>query len=473
MNVLHKVSAIGLLLLTGTFGAIAADSTNATPATNAPGWLTAPLPLTDAINLALRNNSAILRSQTDIQAAYGVSIQTRAIAIPKLRGASDYTYNDAVEKLNFNVFQNIIPGGTTITPINPGPNSWAGNIQLVQSIYEGGRITSSLRSARLTREQALAQYDVVVADTIFQVRQAYYDILLAQQEIIVQEASLELLQRELQDTTRRFEAGTVPRFNVLRAEVQVANARPKLIRARNNFRISKNNLANLLGYNIPPTVWEDIPMTLTDKLLAEPFSIDLPDAIRQGLNNRPELRALRKVEALRKEAVVTAKAGYKPSLEVFGGYNARSPQLIDDFTGNVSGWMAGVQLNWTIFDGMATRGRIKESQARLEGAKVDIDDNSRRIELEIRTSYSQFIEAREVLESQKKVQEQAEEALRLARSRAEAGTGTQLDVLDAETSLTEARTTEVQARRDYEVARARLERAIGATFGQAPKTQPK
>jgi outer membrane protein TolC len=79
----------------------------------------------------------------------------------------------------------------------------------------------------------------------------------------------------------------------------------------------------------------------------------------------------------------------------------------------------------------------------------------------VRTAYSTFIEAREVLESQEKVQEEAEEALRLARARADAGTGTQLDVLDAETSLTQARTTQVQALHDYAVARARLERATG------------
>lgn len=294
----------------------------------------------------------------------------------------------------------------------------------------------------------------------------------AKRAACVQEASLELLQKELQDTTRRYEAGTVPRFNVLRAEVEVANARPKLIRAKNSYRISKVNLANLLGYNVPPSVWEDIPLQLTDKLQAEASEIELPEAIAQGLKNRPEIKALQKAEGLRREGVLTAKAGYKPSVDVFGGYNARSPQLRDDFYSDVSGWMAGVQFTWDIFDGNLTRGRVKEAEARLERAKLDIDDTSRRIELEVRTAYSQFIEAREVLESQKKVQEQAEEALRLARSRAEAGTGTQLDVLNAQTSLTEARTTEVQARHDYEVARARLERAIGSNFGKPTSEKP-
>ena len=93
----------------------------------------------------------------------------------------------------------------------------------------------------------------------------------------------------------------------------------------------------------------------------------------------------------------------------------------------------------------------------------DLVDTTRRIEMEVRTRFSQFVEARQVLESQEKVQEQADEALRLARSRADAGTGTQLDVLSAQTSLTEARSTQAQAMHEYAVAVARLERAIGPT----------
>ena len=92
---------------------------------------------------------------------------------------------------------------------------------------------------------------------------------------------------------------------------------------------------------------------------------------------------------------------------------------------------------------------------------MDLDDTTRRIELEVRTAYSNFIEAREVLESQKKVVEEAEEALRLARAREQAGTGTQLDVLSAQTALTDARSTQIQALHDYDAARARLQRAAG------------
>jgi outer membrane protein TolC len=136
--------------------------------------------------------------------------------------------------------------------------------------------------------------------------------------------------------------------------------------------------------------------------------------------------------------------------------------LSDDLTDAVSGWRAGAQLSWDIFDGQLTKGKIVAARAAHEKSLVELDDVGSQIELEVRTAYSVFIGAAEVLESQKKVQEQAEEALRLANSRASAGTGTQLDVLSAETELTQARTTEIQAQYAYAVAVARLERAIGA-----------
>ena len=153
----------------------------------------------------------------------------------------------------------------------------------MQSIYDGGKLTAAVRAARLTKEQALAQYQTVIADALLATRVAYYDVLLAAQQITVHEASVKLLQKELEDQQHRLDAGTVPKFNVLRADVAVANERPLLIQARNNYRIAKNNLSNLLGYNLPRDIWEDIPLRLTDTLDAVPFDVNLPDAIQQAL----------------------------------------------------------------------------------------------------------------------------------------------------------------------------------------------
>ena len=430
--------------------------------TNLPSWVTRPLSVVDALNTALEQNGTILKAKNDLEASYGIVVQTRAIVLPKVQtttsqGPSRFLARDS------GLSEEI--GGFSVPS-----KSWNAGLQVVQSFYEGGRMLSALRTARLTKEQAILQYQTVVADTLLATRLAYYDILLAAQQITVNEASVNLLQRELDDQRRRYEAGTVPRFNVLRAEVAVANQRPNLIRARNAYRIGKNNLSNLLGYNLPREIWDDIPLQLSDQLEAAPYQIELPVAITEALEKRTELGALRKAERLEQEKIVTARAGYKPSLQGFAGYEWHTFQFEHrDLDEQLNGWAVGAQLNWSVFDGLATRGRVMEAKALHEKSKVDLDDTSRRIELEVRTAYSGFIEAREVLESQQKVQEEAEEALRLAKARADAGTGTQLDVLDAETSLTQARTTQVQSLHDYAVARARLERAIGQDTVQEKK----
>lgn len=451
---MKRLLTCAVLVLAGALTTFGADGAK----TNGPVWVDQPLSLADALNVAIQQNATILKAKHDLEAAYGVVVQTRAILIPKVNGNGSYTDTDpdATDRFPF--------PGSFIQP----HQSWNASIQIVQSFYEGGKMLSAFRAAKLTKEQAVLQYQTVVADALLATRIDYYDVLVTEQQIGVREASLNLLSKELSDQQSRFNAGTVPRFNVLRAEVAVANARPPLIRIRNLHRIAKNNLVNSLGYNLPPEVFEDIPMHLTDKLVAEPYQIELPTALTQAFERRTELAALRKAEKLRQEDIIVARAGYKPRFEGFAGWGWRSSQYTSDLTREVDGWVVGVQLNWDIFDGFLTRGKVMQAKALHEKSQVEIDDTARRIEVEVRTAYSSFIEAKEVLESQKKVEEQAVEALRLASARSEAGAGTQLDVLDAQTALTDARTTEVVALRDYLVARARLERAIGQEVAQAP-----
>jgi len=452
-----KKSFVCAWALACLIGPVAAQNTN----TNLPGWITRPLSLTDCLNLSLQQNATILKAKSDLEASHGVVVQTRAVALPQLQAAGQYKDTDphAVESITTPAFSVTLPH-----------QNWNAGVQIVQSIYEGGKLVAALQAANTTKQQALAQYQTVLADTLLAVRVAYYDVLLAAQQITVHEASVNLLQNELEDQQRRYHAGTVPHFNVLRAEVAVANERPNLIQARNNYRIAKNNLSNLLGYNLPHEIWEDIPLNLTDTLDATPYQVDLPAAIQQALSRRTELVALRKTAELQRLNVVNAKAGYKPTVQAFAGYTWNNSQFVDpnDIGYALYGWNVGGQVSWNIFDGMLTRGRVVQAKALYDKAKTDIEDTGRQIELEVRTAYSQFIEAREVLESQQKVQEEAEEALREAEARATAGTGTQLDVLDAQTSLTQARTTDVQALHDYDAARARLERAIGADMAPSP-----
>jgi outer membrane protein TolC len=452
---MNKLKIILALALAG----LIANGTSAQNAgTNSAAWLTQPLSLIGALNTALQQNAAILKGKNDLEASYGIVVQTRAIALPQVQATGRYTDNE-ITTLQLPP----LPAGFSYPEAH---QDWNAGVQIVQSIYEGGRMTAAVRAARLTKEQALAQYQTVIADALLATRVAYYDVLLAAQQITVHEASVNLLQKEQEDQQRRLDAGTVPHFNVLRAGVAVANERPMLIQARNNYRISKNNLSNLLGYNLPRDIWEDIPLRLTDTLDAVPFEVNLPDAIQQALGRRTELTALRKAEELQQLGIVNAKSGYKPTVQVFAGYNWVNSQFSTDPGSTFDGWNAGAQMTWNIFDGLLTHGKVVQANALHEKSKTELADQSRQIELQVRTAYSDFIEAKEVLDSQQTVLAEADEALREAKARAEAGTGTQLDVLDAETSLTQARTTNVLALHDYATARAKLERAIGEDMVQ-------
>ncbi len=433
---------------------LTAQNTN----TSLPGWITRPLSLADCLNIALQQNATILKAKNDLDAQYGVVVQTRAVALPQIQATGQYKDTDPSAIESF-------PGGGT----QPNQN-WTAGVQIIQSIYQGGKLMAAVRSAKVTKEQALAQYQTTLADTLLAVRLAYYDILLAAEQITVNEASVNLLEKELEDQQRRYDAGTVPHFNVLRAKVSVANARPPLIQAQNSYRIAKNNLCNLLGYNLPREIWDNIPLDLTDALDATPYQIDLPDALQQALNKRPELVDLRKAEELQKLNITAASSAYKPNLQVFAGYNWFNAQFTPpvELNHDINGWNAGAQVSWDIFDGMLTHGKVVQAKALYEKSKTAVDEEARNIELEVRTTYSDFLEAQEVLESQKTVQTEAEESLREANARADAGTGTQLDVLDAENSLTQARSTQVQALHDYDAARARFERAIGKGIIQKP-----
>ena len=455
MRKLKIFFALALAGLVGVMNSTAQDS-----GTNVPAWLTRPLSLADALNTALEQNATILEAQNDLAASHGVVVQTRAVALPHLQATSQYKYTNPsdIEPISAQVGPN-----ETFSLATPDQN-WNADIQIVQDIYMGGRLIAAFRAADATEKQALANYQTSVADTLLNVRLAYYDVLLAAQEITVHEASVKLLEKELDDQQHRLNAGTVPKFNVLRADVAVANERPNLIQARNNYRIAKNNLSNLLGYNLPHEIWENIPLDLTDDFDANPYPINLPDAIQQALNRRTELLALRKDVELQQLNIINAKSGYKPTVSVFAGYDWHNAQYTPPVTldHEFDGWNAGAQLSWDIFDGALTFGKVKQAKAQFDKSKTVLDDQARQIELQVRTAYSDFIQARETLDSQVKVQEEADEALREARQRAEAGTGTQLDVLDAETSLTQARTTQIQALHDYATARARFERAIGS-----------
>ncbi len=335
--------------------------------------------------------------------------------------------------------------------------SWNITLQVHQVLYAGGEIDAAIKIAKFEQDSAYYQLRDTIDTIVSTVRTQFYDVLLNRALITVQEESIHLLEQQLQDQKNRFEAGTVPRFNVLQAEVALANQRPALINARNNYLLAQIQLAKTLGIDPGPG---GKPAFFCVGQLGEPArTINLADALTIAHVRRPFLKVQRQSMLIQAEDIRVQLAGYKPQLSANAGYEIRNRATSEDLTDTVNGWFFGFTGSWNVFDGFATYGRVKQARARLEEAKLNYEDSVQQVDLQVQTAYANLQQSRETIASQKETVKEAEEAVRLAQERLNAGAGTQLDVLNAQVQLTSARTTELQARANYNIALAQFDLA--------------
>jgi outer membrane protein TolC len=440
--------------------------------------LTRPLSKVEALNLALANNGTIRQAQKEVEAAAGIAIQTRAILFPTLiSGATYVVRQDSLIEANrdrtISPVQVEIPGipalgvGEQTLSFGGGETpkinnqSWIADIRIVQSMYEGGRMLSAARSSRLIREQAFLVFQSTVADTLLAVANAYDDSLGRAKQVEVRQQQVKFLTEYRDETKKRFDAGTVPEFDVIRQDVEVANGTAALVQAQGDYRVAKQRFAELLGYELPTTITDNLPLNLTTALVARPYPRALSAALAMALQNRTEIAALEKEERLRDEAIITAKAGAKPSVQAFAGYELTSRVVTRNAGDYNNGALAGVQMSWPIFDGFLTKGRVDEAKARREKTAEAKAETMRIVELQVRTAWSDLRTAESVLAAQTENIRKAVRSLELATTRYQVGAGTQIDVLNAQTALTDARGSYVDGLRNYSVARATLVRATG------------
>lgn len=437
MNVsrLLPVSAALLFAVTGAY--------SQQPAPEVPDRLD----LRGAITFALENNFAILQARERLLEQEGLIVEIKALALPNASVDSSYTRTD----------DELRQSGAGSS------ENWSITLNVRQTLYSGGGVRAALDVQRLVREAALLELQAVINNALLDVRTRFYDVLLAREQIGVQDQNVELLREQLQTARNRFEAGAVSNFDVLRAEVAVANAQAPLIRARNQFRIAIDELRRALGFrNISEESMRKVP-EFVGSLEFTPVPYDLENSIRTALASRPELQRFAKFEEAREVGVDLQKARYRPDLAVVGGYQVRKAGSSERLGDSVDGWTLGLQSNWAIFDGRATRGRVAQARSQLEQARLTTAEQILSVEVEVRRALSSLQEGAELAEAAGKVVEQAEEALRLADARYAAGSATQLDVLETRVALTEARTNQIEANYRYNIALVTLRRALGDT----------
>jgi outer membrane protein TolC len=382
------------------------------------------LTLDTALRLAQENNPQIRQADARVAEVRGNLTNARAARLPSLdlRGGYQVVDDDLM-----------VTGGDN--------ESWNLDLQLSQNLYTGGAVSSSNRQveALLAAAEADLQATIIGAS------------------LAVREASIRLLQQQLDVVRDRFEAGTVSRFELLRSEVALANGRPALIRARNSYELAVVALLRAIGLeNADPEA-----IQLDGQLAYSDFSRDLDDSLRLARSSRPEFRATEARVRAAGSAVDAIRAGSLPSLQLVAGYGLQKDPRSSDRGETIDGWSLGLQGSWNLWDANATRGDRLAAEARVRQAEISMDDLELRVATEVRQAYLSLREARELVEASQRVVEQALEALSLAQDRFSVGAAIQLEVLEAEVALTEARTNEISALADFNLAVARLRAAIG------------
>lgn len=415
--------------------------------TQAPRSLT----LMEAITVAVQQNQQLRGAALEVSIARAQLAQARAAASGQVNAQASYT------RLMEQGPTTIMLGGFPVTIPAPATDLYDARLVLQYPLYTGGRIEAQVALAEANVKGAEATLVRLTQQIVFEVRQAYLRMLLAQSGVETAERSLAQATENLRVASARVAAGVSPRFDQVQAEVVLATARQALVRARNGVALAAQGLNVLLG--LPLTT----PLVLTDSFVVQPVRTAPDRLIATALETRPELAELRARQAAAAAAIQLAESGAKPSVVVNGAatYN-NTTGLLAGQAGTAS-WSITLAATLNLYDGGLTRERVREAQLRLEQLKIAESQQRQAIEFEVRQAVLNLEAAREELAGADALVAQASEALRIAFVRFQSGVGTNLEVISAQASASQAESSKAQALFTYNLARASLERAVGGT----------
>ena len=396
--------------------------------------------LGEAVALAKKQNPEIAIARKQLAAARGSVIEARSGYLPSVISSGLLRKRQRAEESRLR------------------EDDYNASLRVVQNVYSGGANAARLEIARLLEEKRALELAAVTERVAMDVRIAYNELLLNRAKIGVREQAVRVLEDELKVQTERFVAGTVGELNVRRADVALANERPQLIGAETSVQNSYLRLSELCGIqtNSRSRAYVFAP---TDRLQYRPVRPELSESLAYASTNRPEIRSREIDVAIEDQQLIIDKSELRPRVEAFTGYEVyseRDPDVGSEFN---HGYVVGLNASWHIFDGFATKGRVRATTARREAAVQALEAARLSVESDVRSAFFDLEQANRVLESETRNVENASESLEIARSNLAAGLGTQLDVLQAASDVTRTRTTRLSAIYLHNVALARLARA--------------
>lgn len=331
-------------------------------------------------------------------------------------------------------------------------NEHSNSLTASMPIYTGGKLSGTIKKAKagyIYSEQGLQK---AYNDMRTTVTNGYFDMLQADNMQKLGRESVDRLADHLKNVEAQYEVGVVAKVDVLRSQVELANAKQSLIKAENAYQIAEANLNKIVGLPM------DTQLKLDNILVYTPYDNDMQYCLDYAAMHRPELeQAKQNVEAA-KGALRVAISGHMPQVAASASQNWKDSNWPGDENGN---WGVGVQVTMNIFDSGVTVSKIHGAEADLKKAHETYRDTVDAVNLDVRSNYLNLREAEKRIDTTKLAVSQAEEDYRIAQLRYMNGVGTNTDVLDAQVALTDAKTNYLQAMYDYNTCKTNLETAIG------------
>jgi len=414
------------------------------------------LTLDQAVQRALDQGVDMRVAHANVMQANGQVREAMSSALPQITGTVTYTRQFA------SIYQGLGGSGGGFdtlfrnTPFGAA-NAWNFQLQATQLIWSGGKVGAAYGAAKAYREVANLQASETAADITFQVKQAYWNAALGARLIGIAVDNLEQARQHLHEVQLYREAGTRAEYDLLRAQVDAANQEPPVVAAQNGYDIALLELRRLI--DVPA----DQPLVLTTKVVSPEATIPVLASDSLGGPVRAGVAAADAAVVEQEHLVSVARADRWPTLSVSTIYNEQGfpTQALPWDANYLQGWNAEVKLSIPIFLGLRTSGTIQQAKASLMRAQAERDRVRRQVDIEVAQARAEVARAQALLAARRVTVRQAQRAQYLVGVRYTNGMSTQLDVSDARVAAAQAEVNEVQAFRDYVVALAQLERALG------------
>ena len=438
--------------------------------------------LDESISLAKQNNKDLLSSKEDLQKAEQTYYQVRANIYPQLNVVGAYSLNKTylpdsaiVPPIDLSLgldpdtaspndyyLANVMSGAlNSLVPSSPmEEGSMALSLQMQQVLFTGGKLNYGIKTADIYRNIQQLNYQLKEQDIILKTTQMFYSCLLADKLVNVQEAALETARHHLAQVEAFANEGLVSDFDVMRARLEVAKLEPQLMQAQNSRDLALSAFRTQIGVN-DPTIVPEGNLVLPPKL-----DITLDEALTQGLENRIELTMVKKGTEVADLQLKTEKAGYFPNLALQASaalYTKADEYAIegDDFGTNYS---IGLGISFPLFNGFATKAKVNSAKSSYRQSQYQEQKYEDLIRLEITQNYQKLRHAEKNYLVQEENMKMAERSLQLAQLRYENQVGIQLEVFDAQTTLSAIQLQYYQSIYEVISATRELQKSLGMNF---------